>query len=288
MTKVPTLRVWRILGPVVLSALSLLIAFKILQPFASFLSCNFNLLSNRGIGKAAFIIMVILQIILLLICSNKKLFNKFFNLSFCFFYKEKWVKSFLKYFAVFFALHAAMQLLFFLLGYSQLNPISINFNISFVLKMLLGLFAAFMVAWTEESIFRAMIYNYFRQFTNTIPSIFITSIIFMFAHDLSNPLNLVTKNWQLGLGLFLLGILLNLIYVLSGKLYTAMGAHMGLVAVKVVLRRIKIFSIIPEVNWPFWVNSDLRKSFLIHVLFAIAIIVLIYMNYKKLKKTSHI
>ncbi len=175
-----------------------------------------------------------------------------------------------------------MQAFFCLVGYSTFNPNWGHFSLSFVLKMLLGLFAAFMVAWTEETIFRGMLYNYFRQFTTPLVGIFITSAIFMFAHNLYNPLNLVTKDWQLGLGLFLLGFLLNLIYVLTGKLYTAVGAHMGLVAVKVVLRRMKFFIFSPAATWPFWVNSDLRKSLVTHVLFAVTIIIVIAINYKKL------
>ena len=109
-----------------------------------------------------------------------------------------------------------------------------------------------------------------------------TSVIFMLVHDLHNPLNLITKDWKLGLGLFLLGVLLNLIFVLSEKLYTSIGAHMGLVSVKVLFRRIPILKFYPTDQLPFWIHQDLRQSLLIQLFFLTTIISLIIYNRAKL------
>ena len=167
------------------------------------------------------------------------------------------------------------------MGYAYYNPNWGKFNIELILKLLWGFFVVFMLAWTEETIFRGISYQYIAQQFSKITSIFIASLIFMLAHDLYNPLNLITKNWKLGLGLFLLGFLLNTIFVITGKLYAGMGIHAGLVFVKVVLRRAR-FIIIPISGLPFWANSDLRQSLLIHILFLILIISLILTNKNKI------
>ena len=59
--------VYKTLGPILLSVLSIFTAFIILQPIAFTLNSSFNLMASRGIGKVAFISMVIFQLILFLI-----------------------------------------------------------------------------------------------------------------------------------------------------------------------------------------------------------------------------
>ncbi len=162
----------------------------------------------------------------------------------------------------------------------------LNFSSSLFFKLIWGFIVVFFLAWTEELIFRGTIYLYFAQYFQPLISLLITSTMFMFAHDLSNPLNLVTKNWQLGLGLFLLGALLNIIFITTKKLYTGMGAHAGLVFVKVALRRIPLIMYLPASQLPFWINKDLRMSPLIHLLFFALILVIFIKNRKKLLNSS--
>jgi len=273
-----------VLGPIFLSAFSVLISFLIIQPIGLFLDPSFNLLANKGVGKIAFSIIVIYQIILMLIFYSKKLLQQFLNYSLYFFKEKCWYKRFLLFFLIFFILHAASQFLFLYLGFAIYNPNWGILNLKLIWKISSAFFIVFLLAWSEETIFRGMVYNYFKQFFTPLLSIFITSFIFMLAHDLSNPLNLISKNWKLGLGLFLLGMLLNLIFVLTDKLYISMGAHMGLVSFKVLLRRAPFILFLPENFLPFYVHSDLRQSLLVHAFFIVIISFLILKNYKKLSK----
>ena len=273
--------VYKTLGPILLSVLSIFTAFIILQPIAFTLNSSFNLMASRGIGKVAFISMVIFQLILFLIIQPLPFLEKCLDSSLLFLKKTTWIKTFFFYFSIFFVLHALLLVFFYNLGYAYYNPNWGKFNIELILKLLWGFFVVFMLAWTEETIFRGISYQYIAQQFSKITSIFIASLIFMLAHDLYNPLNLITKNWKLGLGLFLLGFLLNTIFVITGKLYAGMGIHAGLVFVKVVLRRAR-FIIIPISGLPFWANSDLRQSLLIHILFLILIISLILTNKNKI------
>lgn len=270
---------WNVIRPVLLSALSIFVTFQLLQPCALLLDPSFDLLASRGVGKVAFVTLVITHIFLLLIISAQSLWQKFLNSCIYFFWKEHWLKPFLTFFGLFFGLHAAIlsgivfgNVATFESGAFALNSIKI-FSLAF------GFFVTFLLAWSEELIFRGTLYQYFAQFISPFSSALITSLIFSLVHDLTCPWNLVTKDWKLGLGLFLLGLLLNLIFIVTGKLYTGMGVHAGLVYVKVVLRRLPLIVYGPTI--PFWLDSDLRQSLLIHLFFALVIIG-ISIRYKKI------
>ena len=272
-------------GPILLSALSILFSFLILQPLAIALDPAFNLLANRGIGKVAFVSLIIYQIFLLIIVLPKTFFNNFIKFNFKFFAHTNWIKKFFAYFGLFFLLHSLLLISLLSTKYMFWNW-DLNFSSSLFFKLIWGFIVVFFLAWTEELIFRGTIYLYFAQYFQPLISLLITSTMFMFAHDLSNPLNLVTKNWQLGLGLFLLGALLNIIFITTKKLYTGMGAHAGLVFVKVALRRIPLIMYLPASQLPFWINKDLRMSPLIHLLFFALILVIFIKNRKKLLNSS--
>ena len=267
-------------GPIILSAFSIFASVLILQPFALFLDPTFNLFASRGIGKVAFVSLVLLQIVLLISIQSNNFLKQFFKTNLLFFKNKNWIKDFFKYFSLFFIFHAFVLFILFFLGYIKYNSNWGLFNIDLILKTLFGFFVVFMLAWTEELIFRGTLYPYFRQKLSPITSLLTTSLIFMLVHDLKNPLNLVTKNWNLGLGLFLLGITLNLIFIGTKKLYTGMGAHAGLVFVKVILRRAPFLVFLPANILPFWINKDLRMSSLSHILFFVAIVILVFL-YKK-------
>lgn len=262
------------IGPIALSALSLFISFLLIQKLAYFLDPKFDLLASRGLCKVAFVFMVIYQIVLFLFIQPQQFLTSFFKRNLFFFFKEHWLIPFSRFFLSFFSLHALLLTLLFTLGYVVYSPSWGVFNLFLVLKTLFGLFVVFMLAWTEELIFRGTIYPYFTQFYSTFSSIMLTSFIFMLVHNLANPLTLITTEWRLGLGLFLLGLLLNQVFVITKKLYTGMGLHAGLVFVKVVLRRARFLIFVPATQWPWWLHSDLRQSTLVHTLFLIAIIYL--------------
>ncbi|MFH1461738.1 MAG: CPBP family intramembrane glutamic endopeptidase [bacterium] len=275
-------KVTKAFGPITLSAFSLFITFCLLQPFACWLDPAFNLLSNRGIGKIAFTTLAILQIILFLITLTPKFLKNFLKTNIYFFSEPNWIKKFLKLFILFFFLHALLLYFFWMSGYAVYNPDWGHFTFKLFLRILFGFIVTFFLAWTEELIFRGTLFPYFEQTLSTFSSLIITSTIFMFVHDMKNPLNLITKNWNLGLGLFLLGLLLNLIFIKTKKLYTGMGVHAGLVFVKVILRRTPLLIFLSANQIPFWVNKDLRMSILVHFLFLITIIIMIIKTRKEL------
>lgn len=275
-------KVIKAFGPIFLSAFSIIISFKIIQPIAYLIDPSYSLLSNRGIGKVAFITLVILQIILFLMTQSSKFFINFLKTNLYFFLKLTWIKKYLKFFFLFFTLHALILYIFTIVGFAKFNQMWGTFTFKLFLKILFGFIVTFFLAWTEELIFRGTLFPYFRKTLSTFSSLIITSTIFMFVHNLTNPLDLVTTNWKLGLGLFLLGLLLNLIFINTETLYAGMGAHAGLVFVKVFLRRIPLLIFLPAAQLPYWINKDLRMSNLIHIFFLITILIMLFKTRKKL------
>ena len=275
-------KIIRSIGPIILSAFSIIITFLIIQPLALFLDPNFNLLSSRDIGKIAFMVLVIFQIILFLTTLSSKFMKNFWQTNVYFFKEKDFLKKFFSYFMLFFSLHALLLYIFYLSGFTIFNEFWGKLTLGIAFKVLFGFVATFFLAWTEELIFRGTLFPYFEQTFSTFSSMLLTSLIFMFVHDLRNPLNLITKNWQLGLGLFLLGVLLNLIFINTKKLYTNMGAHAGIVFVKVFLRKIPFIIFLSSDALPAYINFDLRKSYVVHFLFLFAIIIFIFKNKKQL------
>lgn len=281
-------KIWKVTGPIVLSALSILITFIFVQPIACWFDPTFSLFANRGIGKIGITVLVIWHIFLLLFNCDKKLLSDFWQTNFLFFKNFKWLKPFCLFFLIFSTLHILFLSFLYLTGCVVYVPLDINLNLSFALKMLIGIMATFFLAWTEELIFRGTVYKFFVTELSPVTSALLASLIFMLSHSLSNPLALITIDWKLGAGLFLLGLLLNLIFILTGKLYTGMGAHAGLVFVKVFLRRVPFLAFLAPNALPFFIDKDLRQSLIVHVAFISVDIILIIkvLRTKRLKSSN--
>lgn len=202
--------------------------------------------------------------------------SDFFQTNVAFFKDKKWMAAFFKMFLIFAFLHAAFLAILVFKGYASVVDVSVKFNFSLIFKIIVGFVATFFLAWTEELIFRGTVYKIFAQELTPLVSAIFAAVVFMLAHNLTNPLALVTFDWKLGAGLFLLGLLLNLIFIITDKLYTGMGAHAGLVFVKVFLRRVPFLEFLPAAELPFFMDKDLRQSVLVHLVFIIVNLILIY------------
>lgn len=279
-----------LVGPMFLSVLSFFLSVFFIQLILKFFESPISLLATgSGIGKIILITLAIVHILLLIPTQSQKFINQWKTTNILFILKRNWLSPFFFMFIIFFLIHGAI--IAFALGGGQINynpqwadtlKLSIIWNITF------GFFATFLLAWHEELIFRGTLFAYFAQTINPLVSILITSFIFMITHNLGSPLILITEQWQLGFGLFLLGILLNLAFIISQTLHIPMGIHAGLVFVKVILRRIPLFHHLPSEQWAWWFNQDLRKSPLVHGLFIIIILVLVFLYRKKLNlATQH-
>ncbi len=275
-------RWFKSLGPILLSAFSIFITFLLVQPIALLLDPSFSLFANKGIGKIGLTVLVLVHILWLLFTAPKSRWLAFIQTNFSFFLSRTWLKSFFSFFVLFFVLHAAFLSIAVYSGAAHIDLNSLNMlKSSLFFQIAFGFIATFFLAWTEELIFRGTVFPLLAQELTPLPSALIASFIFMAAHDLSNPLNLLTIHWKLGLGLFLLGLFLNLIFIVTKKLYTGMGVHAGLVFVKVILRRLPLIVFAPISMIPWWMDNDLRQAPLIHCALLIGCIWIVLWNRKK-------
>ena len=281
-TQCRTQQTWKIVGPVFLSALSLLLTYHLLQPLALWLDPSWGLLASRGMGKAAFTTMAFLQLLLFLSVQSGELLKRCFATSVSFLARPAWLTTFGKYFIIFATLHIILLACFVALGYAEVNAIWHLMTLSRWGVLLWSLFVTFMLAWTEELIFRGTIYLYLAEYYPTMLSVFLTSLIFMVCHFLSNPLTIFGADWKIALGLFLLGFLLNTVFAATGVLAANMGMHAGMVYIKVIQRKLPILTFLPATQLPAWVDPDLRACLLVHVLFASTAFLFVIFNRKKL------
>ncbi len=275
-------RVIKSVGPIILSAFSLFISFHFLQAIALFLSPNFSLLLNKGVGKFAFIFMVLYHIVLLGLFLPKNFVEKLYTINIAFLIKRKWLLPFVSYFILFAALHCVILTIAYTYNFITLYPLWKILTKTTIVKLGVGFIATFLLSWTEELIFRGTLYIYWAQFFTPLTSAITTSWIFSLSHNLIAPWVLISTQWQLGFGLFLLGLFLNLVFIATNKLYIGMGAHAGLKFVKVFLKIIPIATFVPAAHTSLLFNADLRQSLLVHGLFILVNGLMIWKMGKKL------
>lgn len=258
------------LGPILLSALSFFLSFLCIQPLARFLDPSFSLLKTRGIGKIALMLLALYHVILFLSTQSKTFFSQIISDSSTWITEKKSRLLFTKFFLGFALLHLGFITLTYFFHPGSYTQVSHLPRLLFrrIPVLLLGLIGSLGVALSEELLFRSFLYNYFRKFYAEITSVITSSFIFMILHNLTNPFALLTTDYRLGIGLFLLGVLLNYIYINQNSLAASIGAHAGLVYIKVFFRKIPLITI-PETRW---FHPDLRQAILVHILFICAIL----------------
>jgi membrane protease YdiL (CAAX protease family) len=273
-----------ILGPLFISALCLFLSFQVMQGLATFLGTEIDLLSPKNLGKIIFTVMAFVQLFLFYIIRDHHELAHARQQIFGWWSNTHWIKPFVSYFLLFFALHLLTLFSFVFMGYATYTSCWDMLTGPKLLNIGWGFLATFMLAWTEEGIFRGCLFPYFRKSLGAIGGLLATSLCFMTAHGLGNPIYFFTVEWKIALGLFLFGAMLNAIYLYTGKLYTNMGAHAGAVFVKVLQRRLPFLTFIAPQGWAWWLDSDLRQSLLVHALFggfALFFIVLAKRRHKK-------
>lgn len=261
-------------GPVVLSALSIVGNFFFISFIMSFIDPALSLFATRGIGKITSTLVVLVHIAVFASTWPQELWDVFKQRCLLFLTKKTWHKSFLQIFGLFAGIHLVILLALGLTPYAQFV---LNINVitpKILLSVLFGFIATFFLALTEEIIFRGLVLIHFQQYMNNFWAVIASAVIFSLAHDITAPWNLLSSDILLGVGLFLLGILLAQVACISGGLVHGMGLHAGLVFIKVIHRRIPLIDYSDTLPW--WLNGDLRQSLLIHLLFLSAIITLFF------------
>ncbi len=260
-----------VMRPVFLSAFSIFISFCLLQPVALWLDPSFTLLASRSVGKIAFTLVVIAHIIMLAATLPQLEWRHFVQRNVMFVVTRSWLAPFFTVFALFASMHTLLLFCLASTPYVTGYIPSVITIFSKLPTLAFGFVATFFLAWTEEAIFRGTVIQLLRRGKlSALSCVLISALIFMLAHDVTAPWNLLTSTLPLGIGLFLLGVMLAQLFIISNTLYIGMGAHAGLVFIKVFLRRIPCLTYTDHLPW--WLHSDLRQSPLVHLCFLLVIV----------------
>jgi len=142
----------------------------------------------------------------------------------------------------------------------------------------LGVLTGCAVAITEEIVFRGFVLSFLRwseRTAVTVSAVLFSAFFFAVVHDFADPLNWLTASaFPLFVGLFLIGILLAVTYVVTGSLWCAIGLHAALLVTGRVLPRRDTIVIDYE---PWWLGSgagDLRMAPVVWVFFILVTIVI--------------
>jgi len=140
----------------------------------------------------------------------------------------------------------------------------------------IGLLSAWLVAISEEIVFRGVLLSYLRWNGSspvTIAAIAVSSLLFATAHNIRDPLAWLTPSEiPLFIGLVLLGVMLAVAYVVTRSLWCSIGLHSGLLAIGRVLPRDHLIVINFE---PWWLggagdlgrDGDLRRAPIVWAIF---------------------
>ena len=147
-----------------------------------------------------------------------------------------------------------------------------------LLGTVLAIAGAAAVAIPEELLFRGFILSYLRWSTSaivTIGAVSSSALLFAFAHNLTDPLAWFTaERFSLLVGLFLLGVLLAVAYLVTRSLWCPIGLHAALVAFNSAILETNVLTI--DLS-PWWLGAsdDVRKAPLVWLSFIIASCLLI-------------
>ena len=151
----------------------------------------------------------------------------------------------------------------------------VDWSVRVVLGTLVALLVVFVLATTEELIFRGFVLRYLRwseALPVTIAAIIVSAIIFSLAHTIARTTEPITI--QLLIGLFMLGLLLASVYIATGSIACSIGIHAGLLGCKVVARKLRLFEVATDTWW--LADKDLRTSPLVWLLFAVMSLAALY------------
>ena len=235
---------------------------------------SYSLGDSRGPGEWAFIAIALAAVLLF-----SRYVARVDSLQFVARYVMLWrrtLKGFLLTFGATMLFAAAGYLALAALGYVQWSQAAWeNLRSDIVEKSAIALLIVLVLASVEETIFRAFLLRYLRHndtFWVTVGAVVVSSAIFSVSHlvALIDVWHLIGKA-SLLTGLFLIGLLLGTVYVVTGSLACSIGVHCGLLGFKVILIRTDVINLVPD-----WlVNDDIRRAPLAWLVFLAATLAIV-------------
>ncbi len=241
-----------------------------------FPASSFFILASKDLGKIVFTLLAFGALAHFVHQQSKTFRTAWLKRNFYFLGDGAGLRRFAAFFLLFFGAHVAFLALCSVLGFASLQGVAVPSTLALTGKLIFGFFVTFLLALTEEIIFRGTFFYHFKRWMSELNAVLLTSLFFMTVHFLPNPIMQIYHDWHTALGLFLLGTLLNLINIKWGTMYANIGCHAGLVFVKVVLRKIRFFAFVSPSLLPWFLHADLRQAPIVHFFFAIISLSIIF------------
>lgn len=228
-----------------------------------------SIYDTRGAGQVLMLLTVVLMVLAYVTLIARDSVRDFFML-----YLRQWktaLRGFLIMLAIAWAVVIGAYVLMGLLGYVHWSPEAWDaMTWKKAERTVVALFVVLVLATTEELMFRVFLLRYLRWNTSkavTIGAVIFSSFVFAAVHNLTDPLAwLRPEEFMLFVGLFLLGVLLCVTYIVTGSFWCAVAVHCGLLGSKVFLRRTELLDVSTS-SW--WLHTDdLRATPLTWALFA--------------------
>lgn len=268
-------RFFKIVRPIFVSALLLFCAAVLVQYCVTFFIPSFDILASKDMGKIVFTLLIFGSLSIFILQQTSKFQHRWWLRNIHFLYDRTQLHLFWRCFVTFFMLHALLLGSCYFYGLGSLQTIADVSIIKIIGQLLFGFLATFMLALTEEIMFRGTLYPYFAHWLRPITAVFVTSLSFMLVHFFPSPVAQIQRDLPIAIGLFLLGFMLNLIFITAGSMYANIGTHAGLVYVKVILRKARFFVLASTNTLPWFLHTDLRQAPIVHALFGLIIVGLI-------------
>ena len=136
--------------------------------------------------------------------------------------------------------------------------------------------SAFLVALTEDVLFRGFFLQTLLKDLPKWPSIVLTGILFGFFHKLNRVSDFWTlpEDAMLFGGIFCLNILLCQAFFQARSLYLPIGIHSGLVFAKMAVKKLRLVHVLENGSYWFGLDGDPRRGFLAWGLFLAGVFVL--------------
>lgn len=256
------------------------VPLALLEGLFSITGSGLSIFDTRGAGQVAMLLTVLLMVLAFMQFVARDSLVAFFNL-----YMAHWKRAlagFLTMLAFAWAVVIGAYAIIGALGYVNWSAEGwAAMNLHIMERAIVAVLVVLVLATTEELMFRVFLMRFLRWNTSaavTVGAVVFSSFVFASLHKLTDPLAWFTaEEFKLFIGLFLLGVLLCVTYIVTGAFWCAVAIHSGLLGSKAFLRKTGLIEV--EIGTSWWIgdSADLRRAPVVWLLFvglAVAIVLM--------------
>ena len=255
------------------------IPVALLEGIFSLTGSGLSIFDTRGAGQVLMLLTVLVTVLAFVQFVARDSIAGFFGV-----YMANWKKAlagFVTMLALAWSVVIAAYAVVGMLGFVQWSSEGWEaMNLHIAERAAVALLVVLVLATTEELMFRVFLMRYLRWNTSaavTVGAVVFSSFVFASLHKLGEPAAWFSvEEFKLFVGLFLLGVLLCVTYIVTGSFWCAVAIHSGLLGSKAFLRKTNLINVETGSSWLIGDSADLRRAPIVWLLF-IGLAVAIYL-----------